>query len=163
MDSKWVVFILRKWTPFVSAIVILLCHSYAVIALFQTASDWKRSGQSAQGRGVVTVSLVSFSARSIAFGKNKNKNRGWCKDWDFCFVLQLCSCVLILQSNEKWEWVVDLRWMGQNQFIFVKNKYSIHQKNYMKWNYLSSSKAVQWSVNCKDLHFIKQRKTVKCS
>lgn len=29
--------------------------------------------------------------------------------------------------------------------------------------FIKSSKAVQWSVNCKDLHFIKQRKIMKCS
>lgn len=29
--------------------------------------------------------------------------------------------------------------------------------------YVESSKAVQWSVNCKPLLFIKQRKAMKCS
>lgn len=89
------------------------------------------------------VSLVSFWAWSIALGKKKAGGRIEI----FVFVL-FCSfavvCLRILRSDEKWEWVADLRWMGQNQFIFVKNKYFFHQKNYVKWN-CSSKVAKQYS------------------
>lgn len=109
------------------------------------------------------VSLVSFWAWSIALGKKKGRGKDW--DFCFCFVLQLCSCVL--KNSAKW-WKMrvsgGLKMNGAKPIHFCKEQIFFPPEELCEVKLLvKSSKAIQWSVNCKVLLFIKQRKAMKCS
>lgn len=109
------------------------------------------------------VSLVSFWAWSIALGKKKAGGRIEI----FVFVL-FCSfavvCLRILQSDEKMRVSGGLKMNGAKPIHFCKEQIFFPPEELCEVKLLvKSSKAIQWSVNCKVLLFIKQRKAMKCS
>lgn len=109
------------------------------------------------------VSLVSFWAWSIALGKKKAGGRIEI----FVFVL-FCSfavvCLRILRSDEKMRVSGGLKMNGAKPIHFCKEQIFFPPEELCEVKLLvKSSKAIQWSVNCKVLLFIKQRKAMKCS
>lgn len=109
------------------------------------------------------VSLVSFWAWSIALGKKKAGGRIEI----FVFVL-FCSfavvCLRILRSDEKMRVSGGLKMNGAKPVHFCKEQIFFPPEELCEVKLLvKSSKAIQWSVNCKVLLFIKQRKAMKCS
>lgn len=109
------------------------------------------------------VSLLSFWAWSIALGKKKAGGRIEI----FVFVL-FCSfavvCLRILRSDEKMRVSGGLKMNGAKPIHFCKEQIFFPPEELCEVKLLvKSSKAIQWSVNCKVLLFIKQRKAMKCS
>lgn len=109
------------------------------------------------------VSLVSFWAWSIALGKKKAGGRIEI----FVFVL-FCSfavvCLRILRSDEKMRVSGGLKMNGAKPIHFCKEQIFFPPEELCEVKLLvKSSKTIQWSVNCKVLLFIKQRKAMKCS
>ena len=109
------------------------------------------------------VSLLSFWAWSIALGKKKAGGRIEI----FVFVL-FCSfavvCLRILRSDEKMRVSGGLKMNGAKPVHFCKEQIFFPPEELCEVKLLvKSSKAIQWSVNCKVLLFIKQRKAMKCS
>lgn len=109
------------------------------------------------------VSLVSFWAWGIALGKKKAGGRIEI----FVFVL-FCSfavvCLRILRSDEKMRVSGGLKMNGAKPIHFCKEQIFFPPEELCEVKLLvKSSKAIQWSVNCKVLLFIKQRKAMKCS
>lgn len=109
------------------------------------------------------VSLLSFWAWSIALGKKKAGGRIEI----FVFVL-FCSfavvCLRILRSDEKMRVSGGLKMNGAKPIHFCKEQIFFPPEELCEVKLLvKSSKTIQWSVNCKVLLFIKQRKAMKCS
>lgn len=109
------------------------------------------------------VSLLSFWAWSIALGKKKAGGRIEI----FVFVL-FCSfavvCLRILRSDEKMRVSGGLKMNGAKPVHFCKEQIFFPPEELCEVKLLvKSSKTIQWSVNCKVLLFIKQRKAMKCS
>lgn len=73
-------------------------------------------------------------------------------------------CLRILRSDEKMRVSGGLKMNGAKPIHFCKEQIFFPPEELCEVKLLvKSSKTIQWSVNCKVLLFIKQRKAMKCS